>query len=467
MSAEDKRAGEHREQRQREEAQAQRLNEREARYQQLQQLKAEKEERKARPSIRDVVLELLPGALEIEFASGLMFNTRRLVYRIRDEVQRRADKELTQAYFDDLLTAIEAEKGDLSPLLYREPRGSFLIPHRHGDATPLGTLTVRAFRRPVWTFNKVLLIEKDDLRLMLEQAGWAERHDCLLMSSKGFTTRAARDLIDAIAETTEPVRVFCCHDADAAGTLIQHTVQHATLARGAQKTEVIDIGLQPWEGVALGLAIEKVPVNFTKSGPARRRPVGQYVREHGTPAPNGETWEEWLQHSRIELNAFTSAELIGWLDTKMAEAGVGKVIPPDDILQNEFAELLRDRAQTAVTDEIDQRVENQVAGIEAEKTEATKEIQAEIDRMTADLRAKRDQVLEPFERRIEAVIAEAEAIDREAEVHKVIKRTTPDGEKLRAQIDADFSLQPKQWWSSVLKRIAAATEVAMPSGSVE
>ena len=43
-----------------------------------------------------------------------------------------------------------------------------------------------------------------------------ERHDCAVMSSKGFSTRAARDLIDKLVEHDEPVEVFCAHDADAA-----------------------------------------------------------------------------------------------------------------------------------------------------------------------------------------------------------------------------------------------------------
>ena len=168
---------------------------------------------------------------------------------------------------------------------------------------------------------------------MLRQARWDERHDAFLTSAKGFTTRAARDLIDKIADTTEPVKVFSVHDGDWAGTLIQHTLQNATLARAARKIEIIDLGLQPWEGVTLGLSVEKVPTNYNKNGELRRYPVGEYVRARTDQAPAGETWEEWLQHSRVELNAFTSAQLIEWLDRKMAEHSVGKLIPPDDILQ--------------------------------------------------------------------------------------------------------------------------------------
>jgi DNA topoisomerase VI subunit A len=120
-------------------------------------------------------------------------------------VQERTGEELTQGYFDTLVTELEAKHGDLHTLLIREARGSFYIPHQGGGATPLGTQTVREFRRPAWTFNKIVVIEKEDLRLMLEQSGWAERNDALLMSAKGFNTRAARDLIDKNAETTEPL----------------------------------------------------------------------------------------------------------------------------------------------------------------------------------------------------------------------------------------------------------------------
>ena len=284
------------------------------------------------------------------------------------------------------------------------------------------------------------------------------------MSSKGFTTRAARDLIDAIAETTEPVEVYCVHDADAAGTLIQHTVQHATLARGARKIEIIDLGLQPWEGVALGLAIERVPVQFNRDGTQRRRPVGEYVRARSDRAPGGETWERWLQHSRVELNAFTSAELIAWLDGKMAEHGAGKVIPPDDVLHDRFRDQVRPRVHAAVVTAIDRRLNEKIDGIEAEQNKATKEIRAEIDRITAAPRARLALVSRPFLQRIEKAKAEALAIDREAEVHRAIGRITPSGDKLQKAIGKAFTKRPMLHWSAVLHEIADGARVVEIDG---
>jgi hypothetical protein len=38
----------------------------------------------------------------------------------------------------------------------------------------------------VWNFNKLCYIEKEGANEALKAAGWLERHDCAVMSSKGF-----------------------------------------------------------------------------------------------------------------------------------------------------------------------------------------------------------------------------------------------------------------------------------------
>ena len=52
--------------------------------------------------------------------------------------------------------------------------------------------------------------------------------------------------------------VFCVHDADAYGTMIHQTFQEATRARGARKVTIVNLGLEPWEAIADGLAVENV-----------------------------------------------------------------------------------------------------------------------------------------------------------------------------------------------------------------
>jgi hypothetical protein len=52
---------------------------------------------------------------------------------------------------------------------------------------------VEGYERPEWTFNKLLYIEKEGFSEMLKDERWGEKHDCAIMSSKGFSTRAATD----------------------------------------------------------------------------------------------------------------------------------------------------------------------------------------------------------------------------------------------------------------------------------
>jgi DNA topoisomerase VI subunit A len=120
----------------------------------------------------------------------------------------------------------------------------------------LGTLMVENYERPRWLYNKAVYIEKEGFVEALKAVQWPERHDSMLMSNKGFTTRAARDLVDKLAEHDEPVTIFCVHDADAYGTMIYQNFQEATKARGARKIKIVNLGLEPWEAREMELGVE-------------------------------------------------------------------------------------------------------------------------------------------------------------------------------------------------------------------
>jgi hypothetical protein len=176
--------------------------------------------------------------------------------------------------------------------------------------------------------RKQLFLEKEDLVSILRQAGFLDRWDCFAMSSKGFSTRAARDLFDKIgaAGSNEPTKFFCVHDADASGSMISQTLSAATKARAARRVEVIDLGLFPWEALAEGLPRERV-----EKKTSQWRPVAEYVKardlrnkDSGSAEPK---WEEWLQNWRVELNAMTSEQFVKWMDAQFARHKAAKVIP--------------------------------------------------------------------------------------------------------------------------------------------
>ena len=185
----------------------------------------------------------------------------------------------------------------------------------------MGTLSVESYERPAWKFNKLLFVEKEGFAEVLRGCGFLDRHDCGLLCSKGQSTGAAKDLIDLIGETDEPVQVFCLHDCDASGTLIFEKLQDATRARPARKIQIINLGLDVEE--VLELAEDgTVEIEDLKSN--GRSPVAQYAKR----------FEAWFQSHRCELNAFSTPDLIRWLDAKMEQYGTGKLIPPSEVLRS-------------------------------------------------------------------------------------------------------------------------------------
>jgi hypothetical protein len=323
-------------------------------------------------SQKDVVLDNLDDVLaEVSGDGEFRFNARQLFYGLRPIVMQETGEELKIGNFTGIITDYEDEFGEIEGM-YREPRGSITHPHRKETIT-LGTLMVEEYERPEWTFNKLAYIEKEGANEALKDNGWLERHDCALMSSKGFSTRAARDLIDKLAEHDEPITVYAVTDADAYGSMIQQTLQEATKARGARKINIINLGLYPWEAIAMGLEVETVKPKENKNGEPQRKPVADFVKaadasgEHGT-APNGDPWEEWLQTHRVELNAMTTPQFIAWLDGKMAAHAKetkqpDKLVPPEEVIAAELEQRIESKMRARVTERIlrEARVEDQIA----------------------------------------------------------------------------------------------------------
>ena len=241
------------------------------------------------------------------------------------------------------MTEFENEHEEI-PGMFRNSRGCYYEPHS-GVVKPLGTLTVREYHRSPWVYGSVLVCEKEDNVHMLRESGFAERWDCFLVSSSGFTTRALKDLVDHIGSTArdEPVRIFAMIDADAHGSMIFQTLVEETKARAARSIQVINLGLFPWEARADGLqhetGLREIAQRKSRTGHVRRAQVADYIRERdwqnkrngGNDEPN---WEEWLQDNRVELNAMTSPQRVAWVERKFAAYNVAKVIPPENIARD-------------------------------------------------------------------------------------------------------------------------------------
>jgi hypothetical protein len=297
------------------------------------------------------------------------FSLRQLFYAVRPFIIDELGKEPTYENFTKVITAYEGHHGEIQGM-YRDPRGVLYHPHLQVEI-PIGTLTVETYERPSWVFNKVLYIEKEGYVSILRHARWAERHDCALLTSKGFASGAARDLLDLIGDTDEEVQVFAVHDADAAGTLIYQALQEETRARGRRNVRIVDLGLQPWEAVEMDLPVEQIE---SKGG--RQRPVADYVLQR----EDGALWQEWLQHKRVELNAMTTPQFIDWLDEKMEQYGQTKLLPPRQVMTGALRQEVRDLVEKNVTEAIikESQLPEKVAA-------ALRQLRPEISRREAEL----------------------------------------------------------------------------------
>ena len=284
-------------------------------------------------SQKDVILKHLAAAAASLSGNGTcLFSLRQLFYAIRPHLIRAIGREPSYGTFSRIIGEHEDDHGDIDNL-YRDDRGCFYHPHTK-ETIHLGTRAVSQYRRPLWGFNKVLYCEKEGFFPILQQAGWPERFDCALLTSKGYATRAVLSLLRLLVASGEPITFYLIHDADGPGTVIYESLAGLL---GEHGIEIIDLGLNPDEAIGMGLDSE--PVTREKG----RVPTGTYLTDDE---------QEWLQTNRIELNAMTTPDFIDWLTEKLEEHDTSKVVPPDDVVRERLFQEAREAEERRIKDEV-------------------------------------------------------------------------------------------------------------------
>jgi hypothetical protein len=166
-----------------------------------------------------------------------------------------------------------------------------------------------------------LFCEKEGFNPLFKAANLANRYDLMIISTKGVSVTAARQLIDNICRDHD-IPLFTLHDFDLAGFLILGTLQRDTPRYQFSSTvEVIDLGLR----LADIAGLEREPAAATKVSADIRR--AQLAEDGATDAEIA-----ILLNERVELNAMPSDTLIAMIERKLKAYGLQKVIPDDDVL---------------------------------------------------------------------------------------------------------------------------------------
>jgi hypothetical protein len=199
---------------------------------------------------------------------------------------------------------------------------------------------------PACRYQYALFIEKEGCDALLEQARIEERYDVALMSTKGMTVTAARQLIEALSRAG--VTILVVHDFDKPGLEILHKFTANTRRyRYTSTPTVIDLGLRLEEAQAMGLESEPVPYETQVDPKVHLRECGAteaecafLVTDRTIDIRHGKRHLSWVGE-RIELNAMDSQQFLDWLERKLQEAGVKKVVPDDEALAVAYRHLQR------------------------------------------------------------------------------------------------------------------------------
>jgi len=152
----------------------------------------------------------------------------------------------------------------------------------------------------------------------------ANRYDLMIISTKGVSVTAARQLIETICGPDIPL--FALHDFDVAGFMIFGTLSRDTRRYKFSRTvNPISLGLRLDDIDGL----EREPAAATKADESQ---LTAQLRE------NGATDQEIaiLLNERVEINALTSDALIEMIETKLKAHGIKKVVPSAELLSDAY-----------------------------------------------------------------------------------------------------------------------------------
>ncbi len=270
---------------------------------------------------------------------------RQIFYQARPKIMALTDdKELAYGYFSQTLLPDYIEEHDVKWNVVYDARGHLEEPHTN-RRIGIGTIEIDNYLRamrvpkvvaaefadakvsvigPSGNIAGVLFCEKEGFDPLFKAVDLANRHDLMIISTKGTSVVAARKLV---------VRL-----EDIAG-------------------------------------LEREPAAATKVNEADLRI--QLANNGATPAEI-----EILLNERVELNAMTSGDLIAMIERKLKAYGLKKVIPDADLLGETYLAFHRSKELREAFEELESEFEE--TEIKVPKNLA-KRVRAILDRQ-ADLR---------------------------------------------------------------------------------
>jgi hypothetical protein len=346
--------------------------------------------REPRTTQKEAAWEILEKAYMAASGDGtLPASARQIFYQARPKIMAMTeDKELAYGYFSQTLLPDYIEEHGVDWNVVYDARGHFLEPHTN-RRIGCGTIEVGNYLHamkepevlppefsdanidivgPAGNLSAVLFCEQEGFNPLFKAVNLANRFDLMIISTKGVSVTAARQLIDNVCGDHD-IPLFVLHDLDVAGFLILGTLQRDTRRyQFSSAVEVIDLGLRL--GDIAGLARE--PAAATKTSAAMLR---EQLAENG--ASDAEI--AILLQDRVELNAMTSVTLIDLIERKLKKYGLKKVVADDELLADTYRAFHRSQQLRARFEELEEELEEEDSKIRVPKN-LKKQVRAILDK---------------------------------------------------------------------------------------
>jgi len=332
--------------------------------------------RSCRYTIKDAAWKFMREAyLKASDNGSLPASARQIMYASRRQIltatgeQSLDSQYFTQTILPNYVVCHREETADWD--ITYDARGHFAEPHT-ALITPLGTLDVRGYLNkisehkvkpldakafmtgwkfptcgPEHRFSALLFIEKEGFLPLFEAVQLAERYDIAIMSTKGMPVVACRHLADEVCGRYN-IPLLVLHDFDKAGFSILATLNGDNLNQFefSDRTNRYDY-CHAFEVIDLGLRLKDVQANDLEPEPVTYRgdPTQNLTQNGATPEEIDflccERWYKGAEGQRVELNAFTSRAFVNWIESKLKQHGIKKVVPDAETLETAYRRALQ------------------------------------------------------------------------------------------------------------------------------
>jgi DNA topoisomerase VI subunit B len=341
-----------------------RQTDREGRLRQQQLEKLRKSRQTKRVTQKDAAYQVMEEAyLHASGDKSDPANARQVMYAARPRVMELTGGEcwskssyFTQTLLPKFIEAHPELTADWNVVF--DARGRLIEPHT-GRRIDLGTLEVRNYIQ-AWTptcpdrpsgilvptscpthgpanrYRFALFVEKEGFYPLLERYRIADRYDVAIMSTKGMSVTAARELVDRLSE--QGVTILVLRDFDKSGFSIVNTLRtDSPRYKFRVKPTVVDIGLRLEDVHEWGLLSLAEPVDYrnAKKDPREVLRAAGATEEECRFLVNDRTVGGW-SGQRVELNAFTSPRFIEFTEYKFKKQGVAKLVPAGESLESAY-----------------------------------------------------------------------------------------------------------------------------------